>query len=88
MYQLFQQEDKHSVLWCVFSHFSFAKEGVNKAPRNKLSESLYGLQSLNINLTHEHGRSPFVHMVQVNFAFIFIWIGCLNLMYLAQGVFS
>lgn len=70
---LFQHEVKHSVLWCVFSHFSFPKEGVNKAP--KLSE----LKSLNIKLTHAHGRSSFVHMVQVTFAFIFIWNGCLNL---------
>lgn len=40
---------------------------------------VHELKSLKIKLTHAHGRSSFVHMVQVTFAFIFIWNGCLNL---------
>lgn len=46
-----------TLLWCVFSHFSFAKEGVNKAPRNKLDEVLHELKSLNIKLTNAYGSS-------------------------------
>lgn len=38
---------------------------------------VHELKSLIIKLTHAHGRSSFVHMVQVTFAFIFIWNGCL-----------
>ena len=63
-----------------FGAFSaFAKEGVNKAPRNQLNEILHELKSLNIRLAHAHGGGPFVHVVQVTFAFIFTWHGYLNL---------
>lgn len=83
---IFQYEVHQSVLWCVFSHF-FAKDGVNKAPKIQLNEILHELKSLTIRLIHTGGRGPFVHMVQVTFAFIFTW-WMPEFMYLAWGVSS
>lgn len=72
------------MLWCVFSHVSFAKEGVDKAPRDKLSESAriekpeYQAHSCTWQKFFcAHGTSDF------SFYFYMEWM--LEFMYLAQG---